>query len=96
MTDAILRFPSHKKRTDFFNTSCLEKFGLSEKTINTETDCSIDGLKPNDLIRLIKFAKNKFGAEYHLSFGGKNLKDCSNHETKSGSLCGYCQYMEFG
>ena len=96
MTDAILCFPSNKKRTDFFNTNCLEKFGISEKTINTETDCSIDGLNPKDLIKVIKFARTRFGAEYHLNCGGKNLKDCSNHETKCGSLCDYCQYMEFG
>ena len=96
MTDAILRFPSHKKRTDFFNTSCLETFGVSEKTINTETDCSIDGLNPKDLIKVIKFAKTQFGAEYHLSCGGRNLADCSNHEMKRGSACDYCQYMEFG
>lgn len=95
ITNVILSFPTAKDRAEFFATNCLEKYGISENTINTETDCSIDGVKLITIAKIIKFAKDGFGADFHLNCGGKNLGDCSSHERKHGSLCNYCQYMEF-
>lgn len=94
--DAVLSFPTLKSRTEFFATNCLEKYGVSEKPVqDKDTDCFVNNVNLNDIIKIIKFAKNNFGAEYHLNCGGSNLTDCGNYESKNGSLCGYCQYMEF-
>lgn len=92
----ILSFPSHKKRSEFFATNCLEKYGISEKTMDTETDCAIDDIKVVDLSKIIAFAKDAFEAEYYLNCGGNNLSECNTFEKKSGSICDYCQYIEFG
>jgi len=92
----ILSFPSRKKRSEFFSTNCLEKYGVSEKTLDTDTDCAIDDIKVVDLAKIIAFAKDRFGAKHHLNCGGNNLTDCNTHEKKCGSICDYCQYMEFG
>ena len=93
--DVVLSFPTNKKRTKFFDSNCLERFGISEKPVmGSDTDCFIDNQKLATIIKIIAFAKKKFDAVYHINCGGKNLKDCGNYEKKCGNLCGYCQYME--
>ena len=92
----ILSFPSEYQRSKFFETNCLEKYGISEKTMGTETDCVVDHLKVVDLIKVIAYAKKNFGANYYVSCAGRNLKDCGNYEKKCGNICDYCQYMEMG
>ena len=63
--------------------------------MDTETDCSIDDIKVVDLAKIIAFAKDTFGAEHYLNCGGSSLPDCNVFERKSGSICDYCQYVEF-
>jgi hypothetical protein len=96
MVHAVLTFPTNEERTKFFETSCLEKYGISENILNTKNACFIDNININRLAEIIKFARDNFNVGFHVSCGGNNLKDCSNYEKKHGSICNYCQYMEFG
>jgi len=94
---AVLTFPTNEERTKFFETNCLEKHGISENTLDTKNACFIDSININRLAEIIKFTRDNFsGVEFNTSCGGNNLKDCSKYERKHGSLCNYCQYMEFG
>jgi hypothetical protein len=95
MVDAVITFPSLKERSEFFETNCLEKHGISEDTLNTQKDCYLSKVGIITLANIIKFAKDNFDAEFHVSCGGDSLNDCNNYEKKRGSLCNYCQYMEF-
>jgi hypothetical protein len=90
----ILSFSSEDVRNRFFETNCLEKYGISEKTMGTKTDCAVDDVKLPDLLKIISFAKNKFDADYHIDCAGRNLSDCTKYEKKCGNICSYCQYME--
>ena len=94
IASVVLSFPSEEIRYKFFETNCLEKHGISEKTKGTKTDCVIEGIKLPDLLKIISFAKKKFGAEYHVNCAGRSLIDCTNYENKCGNICNYCQYME--
>ena len=97
IVQAVLTFPTNKERTKFFETNCLEKYGISENVLDTKNACFIDNISINHLAEIIKFARNNFnGVEFHISCGGNNLNDCRNYEQKHGSICNYCQYMEFG
>ena len=95
IVSVILSFPSTKKRSKFFASNCLEKFGVAEKTMGSTTDCSIDNMKAIDISKIVAFAKKNYNADYYLDCGGKSLNDCSEHERKCGSVCNYCQYCEF-
>jgi len=91
---AILSFDSYKNREDFFAAYVLEKHAISENTMDTNTDCSIQIDDADGMRDIVEEAKS-YGADVHTDCGGNSLSSCSDYERSNGTLCMYCQYCEF-
>ena len=88
-----ISFKSNGSREKFFESNCLDNYGISENTAETDMGCIIK-CESNSVNNISKSASN-FGGMAGTCCGGKDLGECLKFEEKHGHPCQFCQFCEY-
>lgn len=89
----VLSFDNPDVREQFFSSNLLEKYQVSEDTLESSTDCLIN-CPPEFEKAIVREAKIQYSAMDYKTCGGRTIGECEDYENSCGAMCEYCQYFQ--